>query len=295
VVRQRAVETLHVVDPQRGMRLLLTALQDGDTWIRQAAMSQLATPRSANRSSGARSAPKLASAKSSDTEVLQVTPLADERSVPLLVRALDDKDDFVVRYAVALLHRITGQGSIYKLKDGPSAKTRSLTAWKAWWASNASKYPLAPDFADIKAINPTRADPAPNFDLQDTEGHPIKLSELRGHIVLLNFWGTWCGPCRMETPDLQRLHTENKDGGLVIVGAAVAESKGLAGVRSYCAQHGLTYRQVLSTPALQESYGHIEEVPVSVMIDKKGQVRYRWEGDRDYETFRAAADQLLAE
>ena len=295
VVRQRAVETLHVVDPVRGMRLLLEALQDDDTWIRQAAITQLAMPRSAERARSVTPTTKLATDKSVDSEGSTVTPLADQRAVPFLIRALDDQDEVVARYAVALLHRITGQGSNFRSRDGLAVRARSIASWKSWWIANSANYPIVPEFANISAINPTRADPAPNFDLQDTEGQRVRLSAERGHVVLLNFWGTWCAPCKMEAPGLQRLHTEYHDRGLVVVGAAVSESKGLQGLKSWCAEHGLTFRQALATPELQQAYGHVEEVPISVMIDKKGMIRYRWEGDRDYATFHAAAERLLRE
>jgi len=293
-VRQRAIETLHVVDRDRGLRLLLRGLRDEDTWIRQAAITQLSSREQAKSRKAAGGPGPTEASQPTEAANPSLNSLADRRTLPMLVRALDDEDNVVTSTAVALLHRLTGRGAIYRTADGASTKQRVISEWKTWWNASSAKYPAPAEFTDVKPIRPSRSDPAPDFRLRDVSGHQIRLSDQRGRVTLLNFWGTWCPPCRIELPGLERLHQELAPRGLDIVGCAVSESNGEAGLKKWCAEHGLTYRQALSTEAIQSEYGDIHEVPISVMIDKRGQIRYRWEGERDYPTFKAAAERLLA-
>src|SRR5262249_27356219 len=151
------------------------------------------------------------------------------------------------------------------------------------------------EYADVPPIRPARSDPAPSFDLPDVEGRPVRLADQRGRLTLLNFWGTWCPPCQQEIPDLVRMDATYRAKGLDIVGIALSEKDGAAGLKRWCAAHGVTYRQALATHAVQEAFGDIHEVPVSVLIDAQGRIRYRWEGERDYATFQAAVERLLQE
>jgi peroxiredoxin len=294
-VRQRAVETLHVVDRERGLLLLLSALQDQDTWIRQTAATQLALHIQAAEDTGHSPAISKVVAARPGNANSHGPMLADRRSVPALIRALGDEDGVVVRYAVAMLHEITGRGMVYRTVGGPSTKSRAVQDWLAWWKTHAAEYRAVAPFDAVRPILPTRSDPAPEIDRNDIDGHPIKLSDLKGQVTLLNFWGTWCPPCRAELPAIERLHSMYKSRGLTAIGAAVSESGGASELRAWCAKNNLTYRQMLSSARLQEDYGDIDEVPVTVLIDKQGRIRYRWEGDRDYPTFRAAIERLLAE
>src|SRR5262249_50339730 len=157
--------------------------------------------------------------------------------------------------------------------------------WKDWWKREQGNYRIAPEFAAIAPIRPARADPAPDFELQDIDGRPISLQAQRSKVTLLNFWGTWCPPCQVEIPDLVKLDKGYRAHGLDILGIALSEDS-VEALRRWCTAHGVAYRQALSTAAIQDAYGHIEEVPVSVLIDRRGQIRYRWEGERDFATFR---------
>ena len=295
IVRQRAVETLHVIDRERGLLLLLAALRDEDTWIRQTAAIQLAL-RSHSEKPRAHTSVKSSGSKKveSNTQGSAVL-LADRRTVPTLIQALGDEDDVVVRHAVAMLRSLTGRGLIYRTLAGPDAKRRAIRDWKVWWDGHPAEFTVPAPFDDVARIRPTRSDPAPEFDMRDIGGHAVSLASLKGRVTLLNFWGTWCPPCRLEIPALERLHERYGSRGLTVIGAALSESGGAAGLRTWCAKNHVTYRQLLSTPELQESYGDIDEVPVSTLIDKLGRVRYRWEGDRDFPTFQAAVERLLRE
>ncbi len=295
LVRQRAVETLHVVDHERGLMLLVAAMRDEDSWVRESAVMQLGVRDQRSERGPVRVAPAVDTSAPTAAGARQAAMLADRRCLPTLVRALDDEDEVVARSAVGLLHRLTGRGTVYRTLGEQADKDRVIREWKLWWAASKDRYSVPAAFADVRPIRPNRSDPAPTFELSDIDGQALRLTALRGRPVLINFWGTWCGPCRLEIRSLERLNRLYGSSGLVVIGVAVAESSGEAGLRSWCAGHGLTYRQLLATPELRESYGHIEEVPVSVLIDKQGNIRYRWDGERDFSTYQSAAVRLLSE
>lgn len=166
-----------------------------------------------------------------------------------------------------------------------------LTKWHAWWQAEKPKYAEGTALPDTL---PTRADPAPSVSFQTLEGHTVAPAT-DGKVTLLNFWGTWCAPCRQEVPDLQRLHKHFANQGLQLVGIALSEKEGAAGLRAWCGKNGLTYPQALATEDVLEAYGDQHEVPISVLIDKKGRIRYSWQGERDYASFAPQIEQLLKE
>jgi peroxiredoxin len=270
IVRQRALETLPQADPKRGLRLLLAGLRDEDTWIREAAATQL-------------------------LQFVLISPAEGKRAIPTLIRSLDDPGVVVPTTGMNILRKLTGQP--WRVRNGtpPQERQAAIRNWKEWWDREHGHYAIPAAYADIAPMRPTRSDPAPDFRLTDIDGREISLTGQRGKVTLLNFWGTWCPPCQGEVPDLVRVDSACRSRGLDIIGVAVGEPKGAEGVRQWCKTHGVGYRQALSTETIQAAYGHIEEVPVSVLIDRQGRIRYRWEGDRDYTTFRAAVERLLNE
>ncbi|HZO90972.1 MAG TPA: redoxin domain-containing protein [Chthonomonadaceae bacterium] len=270
VVRQRALEVLPKVDPERGFRMLLSGLRDEDSWIREAAVTQLAL-------------------------VVRQAPATGKRAVPTLIAALDDPDLVVPTLAMRVLQIVTGHPWRIKHQTPPAQRQAIIRHWQQWWAGERAHWNLPTEFANVAPIRPLRGDPAPDFRLRDTEGGAISLSAQHGKVTLLSFWGTWCPPCQQEVPDLVKLDQTYRQQGLDIIGIALGELEGAEGLRRWCRAHGVGYRQALSSEAVQEAYGDIHEVPVSVLIDRKGAIRYRWEGERDFETFRAAVERLLQE
>lgn len=271
VVRQRALEVLPDVDRERGLRLLLAALRDEDTWIRQAAAIQL------SQRMGGRS------------------QIVDRRAVPMLIKVLDDPDPVVSTMAMSVLRKLTGQPWRVKSSASEAQKRAIREQWRRWWAQAAAKWTAPPSLTDVAPVRPARVDPAPDFELTDIDGRPIRLADQRGKITLLNFWGTWCPPCQQEIPELVRLDKSYRAHKLDVIGIALSEPEGAKGLRCWCRAHGVSYRQALATDTVLEAYGHIHEVPISVLIDAQGRIRYRWEGERDFTTFRAAVEWLLAE
>ena len=88
---------------------------------------------------------------------------------------------------------------------------------------------------------PPGSTPAPNFTLATTTGELVSMSDLRGKVILLNFWGTWCGPCRMELPDFVKLYDKYNKDGLEIVGITIRRGESIKDVAKFQEQWGLNY------------------------------------------------------
>jgi cytochrome c biogenesis protein CcmG, thiol:disulfide interchange protein DsbE len=120
---------------------------------------------------------------------------------------------------------------------------------------------------------------APGFTLKTLDGGEIDLQQYKGKVVLLNFWGTWCEPCKEETPALQNAYEQLKDEGLVVIGVDLFDSeranqRGLADVQRFAALYGVTYPIALDeTGSVGRSYA-IAPIPTSYFIDQDGKVRY---------------------
>jgi peroxiredoxin len=115
--------------------------------------------------------------------------------------------------------------------------------------------------------------PAPDFLLQDVAGHPVSLKSYRGQkVVLMDFWATWCGPCRMAMPGLQDLADKFKDGSLEIL--SVNQGEAADQVRSFVEKKKYTFHAILdSDQAVAGQYG-VRAIPTLVLVDKKGVVQW---------------------
>jgi cytochrome c biogenesis protein CcmG/thiol:disulfide interchange protein DsbE len=121
--------------------------------------------------------------------------------------------------------------------------------------------------------------PAPPFVLRTLDGKPFDLSAYRGKVVLINFWATWCEPCKEETPALQAAHQRLADEGLVIVGVDLfsdeqVQNKNEAAVAQFTNQYGVTYPIALDESGQVARDYHLYPIPVSYFIDRSGNVRY---------------------
>ncbi len=124
---------------------------------------------------------------------------------------------------------------------------------------------------------------APDFTLTSLDGERYTLSKLRGKVVLINFWATWCPPCRQEIPDLSRLHTRYKDRDFMVLGISLDEISPDQ-IRKFARNYKISY-PVLHGPRselgeITRSYGGIQAIPTSFLIDKQGNIRARYIGAR---------------
>jgi thiol-disulfide isomerase/thioredoxin len=128
-------------------------------------------------------------------------------------------------------------------------------------------------------------DAAPEFKLDALDGKPLSLAAARGKVVLLNFWATWCGPCRAEIPDLIALQQKYKDQ-LQIIGLTVDDDDA-ATIKQVVAEEHINYPVAMASPEVRLQYGGIAALPTSFMVDAQGRVVQKHEGLRDpalYET-----------
>jgi thiol-disulfide isomerase/thioredoxin len=128
-------------------------------------------------------------------------------------------------------------------------------------------------------------DAAPEFKLDGIDGHPLTLASVRGKVVLLNFWATWCGPCRAEIPDLIALQQKYKDQ-LQIIGLTVDDDD-LAFIKQVVTRTRINYPVAMAPPEVRSQYGGIAALPTSFLLDAQGRVVQKHEGLRDpalYET-----------
>lgn len=133
---------------------------------------------------------------------------------------------------------------------------------------------------------------APGWQLQNIEGKPIKFSDFKGKVVLLNFWATWCPPCRAEIPDLVSLEQQYSPRGLVVLGVAL-DRGGASVVKPFVKKMGINYTVVIGNRETADAYGGIEAVPTTFIIDRNGKVVSEQEGAADRATFEAAIKPLL--
>ena len=122
-------------------------------------------------------------------------------------------------------------------------------------------------------------DAAPPFQLNDLNGKPVSLAEAKGKIVLLNFWATWCGPCRAEIPDLVDLQKRYADKFEII--ALATDEDDPDEVRRFVLQSGINYRVAMSSDAVRRDYGGIAALPTSFVIDTEGRIVQKHVGLND--------------
>lgn len=135
---------------------------------------------------------------------------------------------------------------------------------------------------------------APDFRLPRLNGETLRLSDYRGQVVLLNFWATWCPPCRAEVPDLIELQRELGPDGLEVIGVSLDE-EGFEAVRPFAEQHGITYPLVVDDGSVAAEYGSLYALPTTLVIDKQGRIARRVIGLFPTEEMRPVLEELLAE
>ncbi len=138
-----------------------------------------------------------------------------------------------------------------------------------------------------------KAATAPPFDLQDLNGKSVKLSDFKGKVVILDFWATWCPPCRAEIPHFVELQKQYRDKGLVIVGVSLDQG-GPDVVSSFVKQQGINYPIVMGTEDVSSRYGDIQAIPTTFVIDQNGNIVDKHEGFTDKDVFEKEITPLLA-
>ncbi len=132
---------------------------------------------------------------------------------------------------------------------------------------------------------------APDFSLKNLDGKEIKLSDYKGKIIFVNFWATWCGPCRHEVPafiELQDQYTED----LVILGISLDQGD-LSVVPAFAKEYSINYEVLYGSQQVVSDYGGIEAIPTTFVVDKDGYLRDMQRGYPGKEHFLKVIDTLM--
>ena len=133
--------------------------------------------------------------------------------------------------------------------------------------------------------------PAPDFTLKGIDGRNLRLAEQRGQVVLVNFWATWCGPCKQEMPHLNRLYDRYRSAGFVLLGVNVDEDFKQA--QAAAGKLGLHFPVLFDGDKTVSRLYDLQSMPATVLIDRDGRVRYLHRGYRD--GLEAAYEQQIRE
>jgi cytochrome c biogenesis protein CcmG/thiol:disulfide interchange protein DsbE len=134
---------------------------------------------------------------------------------------------------------------------------------------------------------------APDFSLTDLSGRTLTLADYRGKVVLLNFWATWCGPCRLEVPGFVDLQSKYRDQGLVVIGISMDDEE--APVREFYQRYRMNYPVAMGDDAVADRFGGILGLPTTFVIQRDGHIYAKQTGVEDVETFEEAIKKLLGE
>ncbi len=121
------------------------------------------------------------------------------------------------------------------------------------------------------AIGVNVGDRAPDFTLTDLDGNQLSLSDFRGKVVFINFWATWCPPCRAEMPEIEAVHQQYKTKDVVVIGVDILEADDK--VRQFVKQGGYSWTFVIDSAGLVSADYNINAIPTSYFIDKEGIIR----------------------
>ncbi len=134
-------------------------------------------------------------------------------------------------------------------------------------------------------------DVAPDFTRADLAGRQVHLAGYRGKLVLLNFWATWCAPCRKEMPQFSEWQRDYRAQGLQIIGISMDDD--IAPVKQLLAQHPVRYPIVMGDAKLGERFGGVLGLPLSFLIDAQGRIVARYQGEGDLADMEAKLKELL--
>jgi cytochrome c biogenesis protein CcmG/thiol:disulfide interchange protein DsbE len=142
-------------------------------------------------------------------------------------------------------------------------------------------------------LNSAVGQSAPGFKLKDADGQTVRFVDYKGKVVLLDFWATWCGPCKVEIPWFMNFEREFKDRGFAVVGVSMDED-GWKAIKPYVQNMKMNYRVLLGDDDVSTAYGGLDSLPTTLLIDRQGRIASVHVGvSQGEEEFKNAIVQLL--
>jgi cytochrome c-type biogenesis protein len=196
------------------------------------------------------------------------------------------------------LHKVEVISGIMLISIGllvATNKVAVLNAWFSKWLPNAEAVISTPEPTATSGEKVAASDlqPAPDIELKDTAGATFRLSDLRGRVVLLNFWATWCVPCRTEIPELNEMNHDLEAKGLSVVGVVYQDAD--ADIKAFQSEIKQDYRIVIGDDSVGSKFGGVQGLPTTFIIDREGRIRQKIFGSRSRAAFEAEIKPLLEE
>jgi peroxiredoxin len=140
------------------------------------------------------------------------------------------------------------------------------------------------DFYSKMRINPIKGNKkAPDFSLKDLKGKEVEIKQFKGNVIFLNFWATWCGPCKEEMPGMEFLHRQFKEKNFLLLTISV-DYEGIKPVQEFINKHQYTFPVLLDPQGETLDLFEVKGIPTTFLIDKKGKMVWKAIGPRDWKS-----------
>ena len=166
-------------------------------------------------------------------------------------------------------------------------------SWKGEKMRSATRAFVVLAVAAISAAALAKSSRAPDFRLPGVNGRPVSLSQYRGKVVLLDFWATWCGPCRSEIPSFVALQKKYRKQGLVVIGLSIDQG-GSRVVADFARRNKVNYPVAIADDAVRQAYGGISAIPTTFLINRRGEIAKRYVGAMPRQAFEGDIKPLLS-
>lgn len=154
-------------------------------------------------------------------------------------------------------------------------------------------YRLWPQLSAVSGVG-ERDEPSPTLEALTLDGDTVRTERLRGDVVLVNVWATWCPPCRLEMPGLEDVYRSRRHRGLRVLALSLDHGN-VGAVRRFVSEHDLTFPVAMATPSMRRALGGVHAVPTTFLIDRSGRLRHEVRGFMAEPVLAAAVDRLLDE